>query len=206
MQYIHSKPGSSYSPAVVQEDVTRLAASRLFRTIPTVKTTPTPDGRLNLYFEVREYRNVVREVIYKHAKHEDLKDLEDQTKVKPGMPLDVWANKNACFELQEYLKKQGYYLANVALEEGWDESHDRVVFNITEGQVLRVSKVTFVGQSELATSARLDTQIETGKAFLGTFGGKFNPLMVEADVVKLETYYKNNGYRNAHVSRTEVQR
>jgi outer membrane protein insertion porin family len=200
LQYIHSKPGSSYSATVVQEDVTRLAGSRLFRNIPTVKTAPTPDGRLNLYFEVIEYRNVVREVIYKHAKHLDLKELEEQTKVKPGMPLDLWANKNACFELQEHLKKQGYYFANVSLEEGDKETDDRVVFNITEGKVLRVSSVTFVGQAELANSARLNTQIETSKAFLG-FGGKFNPMMVEADVVKLEAYYKNNGYRNVHVSR-----
>ena len=201
MQYIHSKPGSSYSPAVVQEDVIRLAASKLFRSIQPVKTVPTPDGRINIYFEVREYRNVVREVIYKHAKHEDLKDLEEQTKVKPGMPLDVYLNKNACFELQDYLKKQGYFFANVRLEEGWDESHDRVVFNITEGPVLRVSKVSFVGQSELATSARLNTQVETSAAILNTFSGKFSDAMVQADVVKLEMYYKNNGYRNAHVSR-----
>src|SRR5271156_6176277 len=33
MQYIHSKPGTFYSYATVQEDVSRLAASRLFKRI-----------------------------------------------------------------------------------------------------------------------------------------------------------------------------
>jgi outer membrane protein assembly complex protein YaeT len=201
MQYIHSKPGQFYSVATVQEDVSRLAASRLFKRILPVKTDQTPDGRLNLYFEVQEHPSVVREVIYNHAKHLDLKELEDITRIHPGMPLDLWANRNACYELQEHLKKQGYYFANVSLDEGFDEHHDRVVFNITEGNVLRVSKVSFVGQSELANAARLNTQVETGAAFMQSFGGKFNPAMVEDDVVKLETYYKNNGYRNVHVSR-----
>ena len=39
---------------------------------------------------------------------------------------------------------------------------------------------------------------QTGAAFLHSFGGKFNEAMVADDVVKLETYYKNNGYRNVH--------
>ena len=44
-------------------------------------------------------------------------------------------------------------------------------------------------------------QIETSKAFLMSFGGKFNPQMVEDDVIKLEVYYRSNGYRNVHVAR-----
>lgn len=201
LQYIHTKPGQSYSYSLVQEDVSRLAASQLFKSIYPVRTEMTSDGRINVYFEVREHSNIVREVIYKHAKHLDLKDLEEQTRVRPGMPLDVWLNKSACFELQEHLKKQGYFFANVDLEEGNKESDDRVVFNITEGNVVRVQKVTFLGQSELANAARLGTQVETGTAFLQTFGGKFQPAMVDDDVIKLEVYYKNNGYLNAHVSR-----
>jgi outer membrane protein assembly complex protein YaeT len=201
MQYIHSKPGQFYDYKTVQDDVSRLAAARLFKSILRVKTDPTPDGRLNLYFEVLEHANVVREVIYKHAKHTDLKELEDLTRVHPGMPLDVYANRNACFELQDHLKKQGYFFANVRLEEGNDEHDDRVIFNITEGPVLRVSKVSFVGNHEFVSAARLNTQVETSKAFAMSFGGKFNDAMVAEDIIKLETYYKNNGYRNVHVSR-----
>ncbi|HZZ79316.1 MAG TPA: outer membrane protein assembly factor BamA [Gemmataceae bacterium] len=201
LQYIYSKPGSTYNNATVQDDLTRLANSRLFKRILPVRKDLTTDGRFNLYFEVQEHPSVVREVIYKHAKHVDLKELEGLTRVHPGMPLDRWANRTACFELQEHLKKQGYYFANVSLEEGYDENHTRVIFNITEGPKLRVSNVSFVGHSELATSARLNTQVETGKAWFGAFGGTFNPMLVEEDVIKLETYYKNNGYQNVHVSR-----
>ncbi len=131
MQYIYSKPGSVYSYAQVQDDVSRLAGSRLFKTIHPVRTEPTNDGRINVIFGVQEHPNVVRSVEYKHAKHVNVKELEGITKIRRGMPLDKELNRIVCFDLQEHLKRQGYYFANVNLEEGYDESHDRVVFNIT---------------------------------------------------------------------------
>lgn len=132
MAYLHSKPNSEYSYARVQEDVTRLAAAHLFKYI-RVKTVPTTDGRMNLYFEVQEFPKFAKEVIYKNAKHVSLKELEEITCVRRGTPLDKTHNQIACYEIQEHLRKQGYPLAKVTLEEGWDESHDRVVFNIDEG-------------------------------------------------------------------------
>jgi outer membrane protein assembly complex protein YaeT len=200
MAYIYSKPGSEYSYARVQDDVSRLAQAHIFKYI-RVKTDPTTDGRMNVYFEVQEHPNVVKEVVYKHAKHVNLKELEELTRVQRGMPLDKTLNQIACYEIQEHLRKEGYLLANVTLEEGYDESHERVVFNITEGAKLRVRSVDFVGQNELASAERLRTQTDTSRAFLGAFGGTYNPAMVDSDVLKLEEYYRANGYLNAHVSR-----
>lgn len=200
MLYIQSKPGQEYSDAVAQDDISRLAASRMCRPL-TVKTEPTGDGRVNVIFVVREFRKVVREVVFKHAKHTDVKELQKMTRVQRGMPLDKGLNQLACYEIQEHLKQQGFYFANVSLEEGFDDSHDRVVFNITEGPKVRVRHVEFTGQNELATSARLRTQIETSRSFLQTWGGTFNPRMVDADVFKLEEYYKSNGYHKVKVSR-----
>lgn len=201
MNFVHSKPGTEYSHARAMEDISRLASANLFKSIRGVRTEPTPDGRLTVIFEVIEHANVVRDVSYLHAKHVDRKELEQATRVRAGMPLDKTLNQLACYEIQETLKKQGYYFANVTLEEGYDESHDRVVFNITEGPRVRVRGVDFTGQNELATGERLRTQIDSSRAFLGTWGGDFNPAIVDNDVIKLEEYYRNNGYLNASVSR-----
>lgn len=200
-QYIYTKPGSVYSYAQVQDDFSRLAASRLFKNIRPVRTENTTDGRVNVIFEVQEHPNIVREVIYKHAKHVNTKELEGLTKIRRGMPLDKELNRIVCFDLQEHLKRLGYYFANVNLEEGHDESHDRVVFNITEGPKLRIRDIQFVGQNQLATASRLLTQIDSRKAFAMTFGGTFQPAIIDDDVIKLENYYKNNGYQHVNVSR-----
>jgi outer membrane protein insertion porin family len=200
MLYVHTKTGQEYSDAVAQKDIERLAASHLCRPL-TVRTEPTTDGRVNVIFVVREFRSVVREVVFKHAKHVDVKEMQNLTRVRRGMPLDTTLNQLACYEIQEFLRKKGYYFANVSLEEGYHESHDRVVFNITEGPKVRVRDIRFVGQNELASAARLRTQIDSSRAFLGTWGGDFNDELVKNDVFKLEEYYRNNGYLKVNVAR-----
>src|SRR5882724_7969271 len=45
MQYVYTKPGNEYTYAQVQDDVSRLAASRLFKYI-RVRTDSTTDGRI----------------------------------------------------------------------------------------------------------------------------------------------------------------
>jgi outer membrane protein insertion porin family len=117
------------------------------------------------------------------------------------MPLDTTLNQLACYDIQEFLRKKGYYFANVSLEEGYHESHDRVVFNITEGPKVRVRDIRFVGQNELASAARLRTQIDSSRSFLQTWGGDFNDELVKNDVFKLEEYYRNNGYQKVNVAR-----
>jgi outer membrane protein assembly complex protein YaeT len=200
MLYVHTKPGQEYSDAVAQKDIERLAASHLCRPL-TVRTESTTDGRVNVIFVVREFRSVVREVVFKHAKHVDVKELQNLTRVRRGMPLDTTLNQLACYDIQEFLKKKGYYFANVSLEEGYHESHDRVVFNITEGPKVRVRDIRFIGQNELATAARLRTQIDSSRSFLQTWGGDFNDELIKNDVFKLEEYYRNNGYQKVNVAR-----
>jgi hemolysin activation/secretion protein len=100
----------------------------------------------------------VREIVYRHAKHISEKDLEGLTGLRKGTPLDPVTNKSACFKIQDYLREKGYYFANVVLEEGDKATDERVVFNVTEGPIVRVRSTNFVGQEELASAARLRTQ------------------------------------------------
>jgi outer membrane protein insertion porin family len=43
--------------------------------------------------------------------------------------------------------------------------------------------------------------VDTSRSFLGLMGGVFNPRLIDNDVMKLEEYYKANGYLNVRVSR-----
>jgi len=75
-----------------------------------------------------------------------------------------------------------------------------VIFNITEGPIVRVGGVAFEGQS-FVTGPVLKTHVQTSKALLGTFGGKFNSAMADNDVLKLEEYYRSHGFLDVKVSR-----
>ena len=200
MRDVYTRAGTEFSSKSVQEDINRLAKAHLFKHL-AVRTQPTNDGRVVVIFEVQEYPNMVREVIFKHAKHLSEDELKSMTRIRKGMPLDTTLNRLAVIEIQDALKKKGRYFANVTLEEGFDESHDRVVFNITEGPIVRVRHCSFRG-CEFASGERLRTQIDTSRAiFFKSFGGVFQPAMVEEDVHKLEDYYRNNGFLNVRVAR-----
>ena len=200
MRFIRTRAGGEYLQSKLQEDVTTLAETRMFKSV-RVRDARTSDGRYQVYFEVQEYPNLITEIIYKHANHVSEKELDKMTRLRKGMPLDPTSNRNACYEIQDYLKKKGRYFASVVLEEGDKVSDRRVVFNISEGPVVRISDIRFEGHGELASAARLKTQIDTRKAFLGLLGGVFHPGQIDNDVIKLEDYYKDNGYINIRVAR-----
>jgi outer membrane protein assembly complex protein YaeT len=197
--YLYTKKGQPYSDKIARDDFNRLAESHLCRP-KNIRTDPTNDGRVIVYFEVKEYRSIVQEVVYRHNKHVTTKELEGITRVHRGMPLDKTLNRMACIDITQHLVKQGYIFANVTLLEGDNDDDERVVFNITEGHKVQVNNTSFVGQSDLASEDRLRTQIDTNRAFLG-FGGTYQPEMVQNDITKIVEYYRSNGYLNVQVSR-----
>jgi outer membrane protein insertion porin family len=205
LRMVNTRPGSPFNPVMLQEDVTRVLSSGLFRDVRAkeelVPDERTGQQRLVVYICVTEFPSIVREVIYKNAHHISQKDLDEMTRIRAGMPLDPTLNKRACFEIQEALKKKGRYFASVTLEEGYQPDHTRVVFNITEGPVVRVRSINFTGQEQLATASRLRTQVVSARPFLFLFKGEFNPGMADEDINKLQEYYNNNGFLRAVVSR-----
>jgi outer membrane protein assembly complex protein YaeT len=201
--HLRTVVGQPLNPGYVQEDLRELGNMKLFRSIK-VDYQEVPGSRaVRVYFVVDEYPNLVREIVYKYAHHMKPEELEGVTGLKRGLPLNPAQNRKACQDIVENYKKDGRYFASCFLEEGGDPGDSRVVFNITEGPVVRIGQVSFTGNDNLASSARLRTQIDEHHAFLGVhwFGSKFDPRLIDSDAAKLEEYYQKNGYLDARVSR-----
>src|SRR5262245_35870023 len=75
MTCISSRPGSDYLQATLQADVSRLADTRMFRSV-RVRDNQLGDGRVQVFFEVQEYPNLIREIVFKNANHISTKELE----------------------------------------------------------------------------------------------------------------------------------
>lgn len=197
--YLKTKPGMEYNQATVDEDVRRLYETKLFGNIKVGKS-PNEDGNMVVQFLFVEYPSVVQEVVYQGAKHLKPDELESLTGIRKGWPLNPIANKQACFAIQRRYHEQGRLMAGVELLEGDKPGDARVIFNITEGPIVKVSAIDFVGNS-FVSAARLGTQVNSGREHFYLFGGTFNPMMADADVAKLEEYYKSFGYHNVRVTR-----
>ena len=82
MNFVYTKPGREFSTLEAQGDIARLAASRLVKPLD-VRTEATTDGRINVIFVVREFRNSCARSSFKHAKHVTVKELEGMTRAAP---------------------------------------------------------------------------------------------------------------------------
>jgi outer membrane protein insertion porin family len=200
MTYIHTRAGHEFNKSKIYEDVERLIKSKLFKDV-RLEIQKVPNGSL-VTFHMYEQPNTVLDVIFRNVHHIPQKDLDEMTMaIRKGNPLNPAVNIKAARDIQDYLKMaKGRYWANVTLEEGARATDRRVVFNISEGPVLRVRSTSFVGGGELATQARLRVQIQTSRSFWG-FSGIYSEAIVDGDVKKLEDYYFANGYRFAKVTR-----
>jgi outer membrane protein assembly factor BamA len=201
MNYIKTRPGTEYQQSVVNDDVRRLSETRLFSDVRTWNVD-TRDGHLIVHFHLTEYPSVVREVIYKHAGHLNKEELDGLTEVRKGMPLNPTLNKRGCIAIMQRYKEMGRHFASVTLEEGGKPGDSRVVYNITEGPVVRISNISFTGNT-FVSGGVLYTHIDSSHSFLhlNLIGGTFNPGMVDHDARKLEEYYKSFGFQDVRVSR-----
>jgi outer membrane protein assembly complex protein YaeT len=196
---IKTRPGGEYSDETVADDVRKLYETKLFANIRPIKER-TGENKVKVYFYVTEFTNTIQEIVYNGAKHLKPDELESLTGLRKGAPLNPIANRMAVNAIQHRYEEMGRLFAGVELAEGGKPGDTRVVFNITEGPVIRVSGIDFVGNT-FVSGARLNTQIDSSRQFLGLIGGRFDPIMADHDVTKLEEYYKRFGYQDVHVSR-----
>ncbi len=198
LAHVRTRPGQTFNLTVAEEDVRRLKSSGAFANA-RVRTAPGPDGKLIVYFDVAELPNLIREIRYDGAKHLSDEELEKITGLRRGVSLNPMANRQAAQAIVRKYREDGRYWTSVNLKEGGTPGDTRVVFEITEGPVVRVSGTDFVGHGSWVSSARLRTQLQTSSHFLG-IGGTFTPASVEFDVNRLEEYYRTLGYLDVRVT------
>jgi outer membrane protein insertion porin family len=73
-----------------------------------------------------------------------------------------------------------------------------VIFRIHEGPKQRVVWRSFEGNNAFS-SGLLKTKLVTDSAFLGFYGGKFDPAKLSDDVEAIRQYYTNHGYFNVDI-------
>ncbi len=198
---LKTRPGAEYSPEQVEEDTRTLYATRQYANIQ-VDRRAEPDGRVTVYFFVREFPGKVERVIYQGAQHLKDKDLEEITGIRAGGPCNPVANRMACAAIVRKLNEQGRPFASCDLIKGALPGDTEVIFSINEGARVYVRGISFTGNT-FVSSARLRTQMNTSGKFLGVFRltGSYVPAMVDNDVTKLEEYYRNFGYLDVRVAR-----
>ena len=194
-----------HDPIQVQRDVRTLMQTGSFYDVRTyTKKVPHqgengPEDGVILTFEVKErpLANYVRFV-----GNEKIKDgkLMEQVGIRPGDPLNHFAVEEGRRRIEQFYKQKGYSDIYVSTMEGTKANDTGIVYQINEGQVVRIRRTTFSG-NKIASDARLKTLIQSKPGILWVFGGKANQDEIDQDVDRLTAYYRSLGYFRARVGR-----
>ena len=197
-KHIQARKDREFDPEQVQGDVRRLVQTGLFRDVKTY-TRSTPGGVVVIY-EVYE-RPRIQEI--KHLGNRRFSDnkLLKEHGLKKGDSINSYTSEEARRKVEELYHKNGCTNATVTLLEGDKPGDKNVIFVINEGQMERISKTVFEGNT-IATDAQLKIQIQSKPGYFWYFmGGKVDREKIDADVEKVTAYYRSLGYFRARVSR-----
>lgn len=198
---ISTREGQPYLPEKVRNDVRMLDSTGRYIGGVRVEEYKTAEGMV-LTFHVFE-RAIIEEVVYQGARHMSKDDLELNSGIKKGFPMNAALNKVACQKLEQFYETKGYWFAQVHLAQGDRPEDTKVIFQITEGPTVKVSKINIVG-ANFVSAARLTigSKMDTGDGFLGVFGSEYHPMQIEQDIGKILEYYRAFGFFDVKVRKS----
>ncbi len=170
-----------------------------------VRAAERPDGRVNVILYVTELSNFIDDIQYHGAEHLSRKELDELSGLRVRMPMSPHVNQQARLNILRKYLETGRVHASVTIREGNKLDDRRVIFDIVEGKVVKISEIDFrfLGRHDSGISAgRLREQLTISRTKLsGLIGGDYVPAQIEGDVVKLTEYYHGLGFLDARLGR-----
>ncbi len=194
---LRTRKDREFDPEIVQADVRRLASTGRYQDVRTY-TQEVPEGVI-VRFQVFE-RPTIQYIRYLGNRGISDRALRRQDGLQIGDPLNRFAVEEARRKIEEFYHTKGYSQAQILIQEGDKPEDQGVMFVVNEGNLERIFRVNFVGNT-IASSARLKTQIQSKPGWFYLFGGQLDLQKLEQDVEKLTAYYRALGYFNARVGR-----
>jgi len=217
---IASHPGDPFDSAIIDKDVRTLArlgwfesiqVEALYSTAP-FPLTPEHSKRVTLIFHLREFP-VLSKLEYSSSRllsPNQIEKILEERKLTPqlGKPADPAALQRIAFAIRTGLNELGHPDAGVRitrLESG--NATVRVRFDINDGPLLRVRRVTFEGHPQFSTKL-LHAQMRNIAPWkpLASWRGKnaFTRDAFEFDRQRILTYYQDHGFPEARVGVAQV--
>jgi len=196
IRHVHTRADRPYDPQLLDEDVRRLANSRMFLDVKS--SVERVEGGVVVIFEVVE-RPVLCYVKYVGCRKVAKKTLAKETGLKLDQPIDPYAVVEGRRKIEEYYHSKGFGQVHVAVFEGDKPGDKGVVYVINEGPKQRILWTSFEGNT-FASDARLTAQIKSRPGFLWLFG-TLDRKQIDEDVNRLTAYYRSMGFFQAKVGR-----
>ncbi|NOT02463.1 MAG: outer membrane protein assembly factor BamA [Phycisphaerales bacterium] len=194
---VQTRVGEPFDAAVVDQDVVRLLQTGKFSSV-TSEVVPGEGGAAAVVFRVRE-RTLIASIQFENNRYFNEKTLLGHVQAKAGDPVDAFALREGRDNILEAYRGAGFGRAIVEVDTDQAHATGRVVYRIEEGEQVRVRKVLFEGNQQVAT-AELKKRVRTTSALWIFRPGVFDPDVADADAATLQSYCRDQGFLDARAS------
>lgn len=204
---IRVRPGDTYQPTAVDDDVRNLYATGQFYNV-RVTATRTNENELVLTYVVQAKPRLT-DIKFTGNKKFSASRLKKKVTSKVGEPLDERKLFTDSQAIQELYQKSGYPRTTVKYVVNVDEAAGRgtATFEITESPKIKIARVEFVG-AQAFPQKRLRREVKTRKRGLFSWitgRGVLKPDELEQDRDRLAEFYRDRGYIDFDVTNVETE-
>ncbi|MBW8015919.1 MAG: BamA/TamA family outer membrane protein [Planctomycetes bacterium] len=191
---VRARAGEKFNKASAEEDAERIG--KLDGVKYAYYNTVVTGDAVKLTYIVIE-KNLIRLLNFNgNTAFKDAK-LRKKTGLKKGDYLDLFIVRDSVKSLLDYYHKKGFAKVKIELAEDQLDKGE-VVYNISEGNRIKIQKITFTG-NETLSGKELAKAIDTKKRKYIFWRGYFNSEVIEEDIAKLEEVYQKRGFLNVAV-------
>ena len=208
-------PGDAFDPISIERDFNSLWNTGYFEDLRIEREDSEKGIILNVF--VRE-KPTIRDIIYKGNNSVTNSDILDRfKKEKVGLSVesqyDPTRIKHAETVIKELLAEHGHQFATIKTDvKTVPPASVQVTFNIKEGPVVKVGKITFVGNRHLsalylrrAMKNLKPIGIPYSIIFEDLFPQTYDSSKLEEDTERVRQAYRDKGYANAAVEQPKTQ-
>ena len=182
--------GAPFRLETLNDDIRRLNRLSLFSRVETFVQL-LDDGSVDVIFELAE-RPVILDVQVSGNRRLSDQEIALAVDLLVGTPVDRFQVDRAARRIEDLYREKGYYFAQVSVNEDELNESGIVLFQIREGDRLKVTAIRFEG-AKAFENKELRREVTTRTS--GLFRkGQLDDDVLDADVAAIIQFYRNNGY------------
>ncbi|MDC0143234.1 hypothetical protein OAK45_01725 [Verrucomicrobia bacterium] len=208
--HIRIRPGDQFRAGVTNPDVHALMRTGRFYDVRV--EVSEKDGKLTLEFITVVYPKVTSvNLLLRRPDGTTLtaaslqikeKDLLKKITLRRGIRYSDSQRQADAEALREHYEDKGYYPVSVTSDDGGKLTGE-VEYLITEGEQFQIENMTIEGNDGFDTDDLMDfVKVRERRRWYNPVSwfmndGRIRPLELQADIERLETFYRNRGYLDA---------
>lgn len=190
---------------LLSSDLSRIYKMGYFEDVRVVQEKL--DTGVKIIFKVEEKPSVRKILFEKNHVYENEK-LREAIHTSTGSILNIFKIKEDVKRIEQLYKTKNYHNCEISYNvKSLKHNQADIVFHIDEGEKLKIENISFEGNQHFDDKDLKKRMKIKEKGFFHwiTSSGDLDRNELERDVIRIESYYKNNGFIDAKVSEPEIE-